>query len=244
MQGARAAARGPLRGGPRRRSRRRPGSAHRASDVRPAHLAGDAALHPAARSRSRRPAPEDRDGPRGVAPRLMRVSISLRLAQTDWAEASAYVTEAERLGVRRRLVRGGLGPRRRHPARVHGRAHLAHPPRHRHLAGGHAHAALLAMTAMSLAGHVQRPLPARPRRERAAGDRGLARHPLRPAGAAHARDRRDRPPGRSRASASSTRARSTSCRCRAARARPSAPPRRPSRGCRSTWRRSRRRASR
>ena len=29
----------------------------------------------------------------------MRVSISLRLAQTDWAETSAYVTEAERLGV-------------------------------------------------------------------------------------------------------------------------------------------------
>jgi len=29
----------------------------------------------------------------------MRVAISLRLAQTDWAEASAYVTEAERLGV-------------------------------------------------------------------------------------------------------------------------------------------------
>ena len=29
----------------------------------------------------------------------MRVSISLRLAQTDWAEASRYVTEAERLGV-------------------------------------------------------------------------------------------------------------------------------------------------
>jgi len=29
----------------------------------------------------------------------MRVSISLRLAQTDWAEASAYVVEAERLGV-------------------------------------------------------------------------------------------------------------------------------------------------
>ena len=29
----------------------------------------------------------------------MRVSISLRLAQTDWAEASTYVTEAERLGV-------------------------------------------------------------------------------------------------------------------------------------------------
>ena len=29
----------------------------------------------------------------------MRVSISLRLAQADWAEASAYVTEAERLGV-------------------------------------------------------------------------------------------------------------------------------------------------
>ena len=28
----------------------------------------------------------------------MRVAISLRLAQTDWAEASAYVTEAERLG--------------------------------------------------------------------------------------------------------------------------------------------------
>jgi F420-dependent oxidoreductase-like protein len=29
----------------------------------------------------------------------MRVAISLRLAQIDWAEASAYVTEAERLGV-------------------------------------------------------------------------------------------------------------------------------------------------
>lgn len=29
----------------------------------------------------------------------MRVAISLRLAQTDWAEASDYVTEAERLGV-------------------------------------------------------------------------------------------------------------------------------------------------
>jgi F420-dependent oxidoreductase-like protein len=29
----------------------------------------------------------------------MRLAISLRLAQTDWAEASAYVTEAERLGV-------------------------------------------------------------------------------------------------------------------------------------------------
>jgi F420-dependent oxidoreductase-like protein len=29
----------------------------------------------------------------------MRVAISLRLAQADWAEASAYVTEAERLGV-------------------------------------------------------------------------------------------------------------------------------------------------
>jgi F420-dependent oxidoreductase-like protein len=29
----------------------------------------------------------------------MRVSISLRLAQTDWAEASDYVVEAERLGV-------------------------------------------------------------------------------------------------------------------------------------------------
>jgi len=29
----------------------------------------------------------------------MRVAISLRLAQTDWADASDYVTEAERLGV-------------------------------------------------------------------------------------------------------------------------------------------------
>ena len=77
----------------------RPDAAYRAPDVRPAHLAGDPALHPAARPRSRRPAPEDRDGSRGVAPRLMRVSISLRLAQTDWAEASSYVTEAERLGV-------------------------------------------------------------------------------------------------------------------------------------------------
>ena len=29
----------------------------------------------------------------------MRVSISLRLANEDWATASAYVVEAERLGV-------------------------------------------------------------------------------------------------------------------------------------------------
>src|SRR6185295_9452763 len=67
-------------------------------------LARDPAVHAPARPGSRRPAPEDRGRARrgwigARPPRLMRVSISLRLAQTDWAEASAYVTEAERLGV-------------------------------------------------------------------------------------------------------------------------------------------------
>src|SRR5213593_3068915 len=65
-----------------------------ASVLRRAELARDAAVHAAARPRSRRPA---RQG--GRRP-LMRVAIGLRLeANEDWAQAATYVTEAERLGV-------------------------------------------------------------------------------------------------------------------------------------------------
>src|SRR5438445_11741495 len=65
-----------------------------ASVLRRAELARDAAVHAAARPRSRRAA---RQG--GRRP-LMRVAIGLRLeANEDWDQAATYVTEAERLGV-------------------------------------------------------------------------------------------------------------------------------------------------
>ena len=78
--------------------------------------------------------------------------------------------------------------------------------------------AMLAMSAHVAAGAVRRPVRARHRHERPAGDGGLARRPLRPAGAPHPRDDRDRPRRSPPANASSTTARSTSCRCPAARA--------------------------
>src|SRR5438876_848492 len=65
-----------------------------ASVLRRAELARDAAVHAAARPRSRRPAHQGGGG------LLMRVAIGLRLeANEDWAQAATYVTEAERLGV-------------------------------------------------------------------------------------------------------------------------------------------------
>ncbi len=174
----------------------------------------------------------------------MRVSISLRLAQTDWAEASSYVTEAERLGVddvwsAEAWGHDGVTPLAFMAART-SRIRLGTGI----LQAGTRTPALLAMTAMSM---------------QAMSDGrfllGLGVSGPQVIEGWHG-IRFDRPVQRMRetveivrrarsgASASSTRARSTSCRCRAARARPSAPPRRPSRGCRSTWPRSRRRASR
>ena len=144
----------------------------------------------------------------------------------------------------RRLVRGGLGPRRRHPARVHGRAYLAHPPRHRNLAGRYPHARAPGHDRDEHAGHVQRPLPAGPGRERAPGDRGLARHPLRPPGPAHAGDGGDRPP---RDPGRAPRVQGEGLRAAAPGRRGQGPPLRrpaPAERCRSTWPRSRRRASR
>src|SRR3989441_892099 len=70
------------------------GGHDRASILRRAELARDAAVHAAARPRPRRPAHQGR---RSV---LMRVAIGLRLeGNEDWEQAATYVTEAERLGV-------------------------------------------------------------------------------------------------------------------------------------------------
>ncbi len=58
-----------------------------------------ASLHAPARSRPRGPAGEDRHRPGRPSACLMQVAISLRLASEDWGQASAYVVEAERMGV-------------------------------------------------------------------------------------------------------------------------------------------------
>src|SRR5439155_21011970 len=83
-------ARGPA-GGPRRDDRAR--------HVRAAQLARDPPVHAPARPRPRGPASEDRDSVHRAAPRLMRLAVSLRLANDNWNEAAAYAVEAERLGV-------------------------------------------------------------------------------------------------------------------------------------------------
>src|SRR5439155_17767514 len=83
-------ARGPA-GGPRRDDRAR--------HVRAAQLARDPPVHAPARPRPRGPASEDRDSVHRAAPRLMRLAVSLRLANDNWDEAAAYAVEAERLGV-------------------------------------------------------------------------------------------------------------------------------------------------
>src|SRR6266849_2761822 len=92
--GARARPRGSLRACPAGRSDGTARPEDRARDVRHAHLAGDPALHSAARPRSRPAARQDRHGAC-----LMRVAISLRVADDGWEDASRYVVEAERLGV-------------------------------------------------------------------------------------------------------------------------------------------------
>ena len=65
---------------------------------------------------------------------------------------------------------------------------------------------------------LRRPVHPRPGRLRAAGDRGLARRPLRRAAAAHPGDRRDLPAGVAPRAARPRRARTTRSRCRPTRA--------------------------
>src|SRR6266849_2822633 len=89
--GARARPRGSLRACPAGRSDGTARPEDRARDVRHAHVAGDPALSSAARPRS---CPAARQDCRGA--RLMRVAISLRVANDGWDEASRYVVEAER----------------------------------------------------------------------------------------------------------------------------------------------------
>src|SRR5205085_3492031 len=96
------AARAGSRGGRRARRRRRPDRParrhRRACVLRAAQLAGDPAVHAAARPRSRRSDAEGRRGPGQAS--LMRVAIGLRLeSDEDWQKATTYVVEAERLGV-------------------------------------------------------------------------------------------------------------------------------------------------
>src|SRR5262249_4209591 len=82
-----------------RRSCRGPRGDDRARDVRPAELARDPALHAPARSRSRGTAAEDCRRARGGTLPVMRLAVSLRLANESWDDASQYVVEAERLGI-------------------------------------------------------------------------------------------------------------------------------------------------
>src|SRR5215468_2630760 len=94
-----------------------------------------------------------------------------------------------------RLVRRGLGPRRSDAAGLRGCAHLSHPPRHRHHAGGHAYSRPRSHDGHEPGRHVARAFPPRLGRERPTGDRGLARHPLRTPRPAHPRDSGDRAAG-------------------------------------------------
>ena len=81
----------------------------------------------------------------------MRVAIGLRLeGNEDWAAASDYVIEAERLGVDS-SGRTSRGARRRHPAGLHGRAHTRIRLGSGIMQAGTRTPALIAMTAMSLA---------------------------------------------------------------------------------------------
>src|SRR5436190_21414771 len=86
----------------RARAARRPAGAPRCHDrarhVRPAELARDPPVHASARPRPCGPAPEDRHGVRRVA-RVMRLAVSLRLANDNWDDAATYAVEAERLGI-------------------------------------------------------------------------------------------------------------------------------------------------
>ena len=116
----------------------------------------------------------------------MRVAISLRLANEDWTVASAYVVEAERLGVDCVWAAEAWG----HDA-VTPLAFMAARTSRIRLGTGIMQAgtrtpALIAMTAMSLAAMSDNRFILGTRRERTPGHRGLARPPVRAAGASHA----------------------------------------------------------
>ena len=110
---------------------------------------------------------------------------------TRLATASAYVVRRERTRRRLLVVGRGLGTRRGDPARLHGGSHHENPPRHRDHAGWHADSGTRRDDGHEPQRDVGRALHARARRKRAAGHRGLARHPLRAAAPANARDGRD-----------------------------------------------------
>ena len=138
--------------------------------------------------------------------------------------------------------------RRRRTARTPDRARLDRrpDPTHRRRLGGHADPGPHAGDDRDDRRHprhaVRRPVPARPRRLRPAGLRGLARRAVRQAAGPHPRVRRHRQARRSPASRWPTTASTTRCRCPTARARRSAHLRtRSASTSRSTWPRSARR---
>ena len=105
-----------------------------------------------------------------------------------------------RLRPRRRAARrdvgvgaGVLGLRRAHAARLPRGDDRDDPARHRHRPARRAHAGDAGDVGDVVAGAVRRPLRPRHRHQRPAGDGGLARRPLRPAGHPHPRDDRDHP---------------------------------------------------
>ena len=86
---------------------------------------------------------------------------------------------------------GPATPSRRSPTSP---AQTSHDPaRHRHRAARRPHAGDARDVGAVAAGAVRRPVRARHRHQRPAGDGGLARRPLRPARAPHPRDDRDHP---------------------------------------------------
>ena len=92
-----------------------------------------------------------------------------------------------------RVGTGVLGRRRVHPARLPGRSNVDHPLGHRDRAAGSPYAGDASHVGHVDAGPVIRPVRARDRYERPAGDGGLAWRPLRPPGTADPRDHRDPP---------------------------------------------------
>ena len=123
----------------------------------------------------------------------MRVAIGLRLESNEnWEQAATYVTEAERLGVDFVWSHESWGLDAATPL-----AFMAARTSRIRLGSGIMQAgtrtpALLAMTALSLASMSDNRFVMGLGRERPPGDRGLARHPVRSAAHAHARDGRDR----------------------------------------------------
>ena len=112
------------------------------------------------------------------------------------AGALEAIQEAERLGFDSRVDGRGVRLRRPHAARLVGRAHRAHPPRHRHRPAVGAHAGGDGDGGDHARPPLRRPLHPRPRRVRAAGRRGLVRPAVPEAARPHARVRRHRAPHR------------------------------------------------